>query len=289
MRSHIRYSANNPDNQLKNLHIVIFCDTEGVSRIPSNGFKYLRTGSTPWKHFGKRQLWFDVRAVIGGLRSQGANHFVLWDIHDENTNLPKRRSGFNIDVVTQGDTQLWLSRWARHPFSAALLIGTHARAGVRSAFFSHTIDYSVRQVSVNGEEIGEIGLLAGFAGFFGTPVIMISGDLAAAMEAKRILPRLHACIVKQRIDGADSLCPRKEADKLLRSTCETAIKELREAQTLRFREPTRFSVTFRDSRIQKIVSSAVSGLHRRGRRTIQWESPNFLIGYKKLYDVMNSY
>jgi len=55
---------------------------------------------------------------------------------------------------------------------------------------------------------GETGLNAMIAGYFGVPVVMLSGDQHVAEEAREFLPWILTAIVKQ---GQSSYCARLRA------------------------------------------------------------------------------
>ena len=50
---------------------------------------------------------------------------------------------------------------------------------------------------LNGKPVGEIDVIAAMAGHFGTPVIMLSGDQAAANELREIVPQAEVAVVKE--------------------------------------------------------------------------------------------
>src|ERR1051325_4645395 len=52
---------------------------------------------------------------------------------------------------------------------------------------------------LNGNPVGEIDVIAAMAGHFGTPVIMLSGDQAAANEIREIVPDVEVAVVKEGI------------------------------------------------------------------------------------------
>jgi len=50
---------------------------------------------------------------------------------------------------------------------------------------------------LNGKPVGEIDVIAAMAGHFGIPVILLSGDQAAANELKEIVPNAELAVVKE--------------------------------------------------------------------------------------------
>jgi D-amino peptidase len=57
----------------------------------------------------------------------------------------------------------------------------------------------IQNMLLNGKPVGEIDVIAAMAGHFGTPVIMLSGDQAAANEIREIVPDVEVAVVKEGI------------------------------------------------------------------------------------------
>ncbi len=78
-----------------------------------------------------------------------------------------------------------------------VIVGQHAMAGDRRGHLRHT--YSRRRlawVRLNGNEIGEAGLIAGIAGEVGVPVVCLTGNDAAVAEFSRMAPNAEGVAVK---------------------------------------------------------------------------------------------
>ena len=57
----------------------------------------------------------------------------------------------------------------------------------------------IQNMLLNGKPVGEIDVIAAMAGHFGTPIIMLSGDRAAANELHEIVPDAELAVVKEGI------------------------------------------------------------------------------------------
>jgi D-amino peptidase len=55
----------------------------------------------------------------------------------------------------------------------------------------------IQNMLLNGKAVGEIDMIAAMAGHFGTPVILLSGDQAAANELHEIVPEAELAVVKE--------------------------------------------------------------------------------------------
>lgn len=85
----------------------------------------------------------------------------------------------------------------RH-FSAVAYVGQHSKANVRGGIMAHSYSsLGIQNMLLNGKAVGEIDVIAAMAGHFGTPVIMLSGDQAAADELHEIVPGAEVAVVKE--------------------------------------------------------------------------------------------
>jgi len=81
-------------------------------------------------------------------------------------------------------------------FAASMIVGQHAMSNTDGGHLCHTMAFAVEEYVLNGAPIGEIGLWMLVAGYFGVPVIMVSGDEAACEEARRLVPNVEVAPVK---------------------------------------------------------------------------------------------
>lgn len=114
-------------------------------------------------------------------------------------------------------------------YEAALIIGQHAMAGVRSGNMNHTqnsllIDY----IKINGRIVGEIAQWALYWGAAGMPFIFLSGEADACTEARELIPEIETAAVKRGLsrNSAISLSP-VEARRLIREGVAGAVERHR--------------------------------------------------------------
>jgi D-amino peptidase len=100
----------------------------------------------------------------------------------------------------------------------------HARAGVRDGVMNHTVSGQAWQnLWFNGTLVGETGINAALCGAFGCPVLLVTGDRAACVEAKELLgDGLTTVQVK---DGIASRAARHVAPLRVRELIEAGAKQ----------------------------------------------------------------
>lgn len=134
-------------------------------------------------------LTADLNAAIAGAFEGGATQVAVADAHP---------SGQAV-LAESLDARARLHRGAPSPFGmmqgvddhpaydAVTLLGYPARAGAKKGVLAHTLHAVVAGVWVNEIPIGTIGLSALLAGGFGLPVVAVSGDNTACLEAQKLL------------------------------------------------------------------------------------------------------
>ncbi len=81
-------------------------------------------------------------------------------------------------------------------FSAVVFVGYHAKAGSRNGFLAHTGSGRTADLRVNGVSVGEGGMNALFAAWYGVPVVFVSGDSLAVEQMRDLIPDIGGASVK---------------------------------------------------------------------------------------------
>src|SRR5215472_15625893 len=171
--------------------IFLITDAEGVGGV-------CRQEQTEPKDAEMRQLLTgEINAAVDGFLAGGADEVLVWDGHDGSQTLstltihPKAR----LLMGAVGASMLL----ERH-FTAVAYVGQHSRANIRGGIMAHSYSsLGIQNMLLNGKPVGEIDVIAAMAGHFGTPVIMLSGDQAAANEIREIVPDVEVAVVKEGI------------------------------------------------------------------------------------------
>lgn len=169
--------------------VFVITDAEGVGGV-------CRQDQTDPKDQEMRQLLTgEINAAVEGFLAGGAEEIVVWDGHDGSQTLstltihPKAK----LLMGALGPSMLM----ERH-FSAVAYVGQHSKANVRGGIMAHSYSsLGIQNMLLNGKAVGEIDVIAAMAGHFGTPVIMLSGDQAAANELHEIVPGAELAVVKE--------------------------------------------------------------------------------------------
>ena len=171
--------------------VFLITDAEGVGGV-------CRQDQTEPKDQEMRQLLTgEINAAVDGFLAGGVDEVVVWDGHDGSQTLSTLTIHPKAKLVMGA---LGASMMMERHWSAVAYVGQHSRANVRGGIMAHSYSsLGIQNMLLNGKPVGEIDVIAAMAGHFGTPVIMLSGDQAAATELHEIVPNAEVAVVKEGI------------------------------------------------------------------------------------------
>ncbi len=212
------------------LKVYILTDIEGVSCVTREGQQKPEGGS---EYEGARLLLTrDVNAAVEGALKGGAIQVIVNDGHGA-------RGGYNLVPEELHEGAAYVMGGPRpcalpgldKSFDEVFLVGYHAMAGTQGAVLEHTMSTRVvMNAYINDVRVGEIGIEASIAGYFGVPVALVTGCDKAVREAKELLGDVEAVAVKEGVGRNCAIClAPKRARQLIKEAAERAV-----------RKPTRF-------------------------------------------------
>lgn len=129
----------------------------------------------------------------------------------------------------------------------ALLVGYHARAGALRALMCHTYRLDITSVKFNGIEMGEVGTNAALCGHYGVPVGLVSGDQAAANEARSLLGDVRCVVVKEAVSRSAAVClPLEKARQMIEAEAAEAVTQAGQFRPFVIEGPVTVEVTWID-------------------------------------------
>jgi D-amino peptidase len=208
------------------MKILISCDMEGITGVTS--WDHVDPSSAEYQRF-RHIMTCDVNSAIDGAFAGGANDVVVTDGHWNGSNILiealDNRAKLNSGI---GTSQYSMMQGIDGSYDGVFFIGYHARASSENGILDHTWSTNFINVWLNDILVGEYGLNAALAGFFGIPVVMISGDQTACKQARELLGNLEIAEVKYASGRHSALClPPAESQALIRNASIKALENLR--------------------------------------------------------------
>ena len=205
--------------------LFISVDLEGIGGVGSP----LMT-SSGGKDYGtsRRYLTEEVNSVVAAIFEHVPSADILVnDSHGDHQNVLHGELDPRVSYIQGSIKPLGMVQGLDSSFDGAIFIGYHAKAGDPDGFLAHTGSGSVKGLWLNDVEVGEGGMNAAFAGSLGVPVILVSGDSAAAAELGQLLGSETVTTKTAETPSSARLLHPDVVRVMLRETTKTALDRLR--------------------------------------------------------------
>jgi len=192
------------------MKVYIMTDMEGVAGVLSAD-DYTDQASRYYEA-GRELTTLEVSAAVQGCLDEGATEVLVVDGHG---------SGAIALRLLHPAATLLAGRPLGYPFGcdetfvAAMMVGQHAKSNTDGGHLSHTGSFAVDELTINGVSVGEMGCNMLFCAHFGVPVVLVTGDEAAAAEAHALVPEIETVAVKSGVRWGPASPPS-------RTSCTTA-------------------------------------------------------------------
>ena len=227
------------------LKVYISVDMEGIAGIVTadqltpTGFEYAKA---------REYMTGEALAAIQGARDAGATQIVVSDSHGNGENLLIDRFPPDVTIIRSWPRPLMMMEGIDSTFDAAVFIGYHASTTNSAGVRAHTISSAhLAAVQLNGVSMPESGINAAIAGYFGVPIVAISGDNVAVSEAQNLIGSMEGAVVKQAISfhAAATMTP-DAAQALVRQKVKAGVQKRASLRPYVVRAPVQLDVTFKN-------------------------------------------
>ncbi len=202
------------------MKLFISVDMEGITGLPD--YTFVDSSKHNYER-ARRIMTEEANAIIEGALSAGAQEVLVNDSHSKMNNILVEELHPEAYLIT-GDVKPYsMVQSLDESYAGAVFAGYHSRAG-QPGVMSHSMIFGVRNFFINDVAVGELGLNAFVAGYYGVPVIMVAGDDGACREANALLDGVVTVAVKESISRSaiKTLHPKK-AQSLLSEGIQKAI------------------------------------------------------------------
>jgi D-amino peptidase len=231
----------------RRLKIYISVDMEGIAGVVSPdqlgpaGFEYPR-----FREF----MTGEALAAVNAAKEAGATEVVVSDSHGNGENLLIEKFPADVRVVRSWPRPLMMMQGIDSTFDAALFIGYHSSTTNLAGVRAHTMSSArLTAIELNHISMPEAGVNAAIAGYFGVPIVFLSGDDVATAEAKALLGDLETAAVKTAISfhAATTMTP-EAAQTLIGQKVKAAFARRRDFKPYVLRAPIQLDLTFKSYR-----------------------------------------
>lgn len=249
--------------------VFIITDAEGVAGVCR------QEQTEPTNTELQRLLTGEVNAAVRGFLAAGAEEVVVWDGHDGSRTLSALTIHPRARLIhgSLGPTMLM-----ERGFAALAFVGQHARANRAGAVMAHSYSsLGIQRLLMNGKEVGEIETRAALAGWFGVPVILLTGDQAAAEDLKAIVPNAELAVVKESFGYYACMSMSAEAaQQMIEKAAARAWGRLGEIKPYKIEGPVTIEVEYTTRSTLFPLAALPPGVERVDARTLRYRGKDFL-------------
>ncbi len=249
--------------------IFIITDAEGVAGI-------CRQEQTEPDNPELRQLLTgEVNAAVAGFYEGGADEVIVWDGHDGSRTLSATTIHPRAKLLIGSPA---LTFTFDRKYTALAFVGQHSLAGVRRGIMAHSYSsLGIQNMRLNGRPAGEIAMNSAIAGWFGTPVVLLTGDDAATKELLEIVPGAEVVSVKEGLARYACITLAAEtARAAIREGARRAMQKLATIKPYRIQGPVTIEVEYTTRNSLTPDAQMRQGVKVVDDRTIRFEGANFL-------------
>ncbi len=193
-------------------------DMEGVTALPD--VTYVDSTQANYER-GRQLMTQDANAILRGAFAHGASACLVNDSHSKMNNLLAEDLHEEAELITGGVKAYSMVEGLDDSYTGAFFAGYHARAGQKGVM-AHSMVFAVRSMWIDKVEVGELGMNAYLAGYYGVPVLLVAGDDCACREAEALIPNVTTAAVKQSLtrSAVRTLHPQKAQTLLTKQTAQ---------------------------------------------------------------------
>lgn len=248
------------------LKIYVNTDLEGISGVFN--FTQTREKGSPENLLACEYFMEDLAAVIQGLRDGGADEIVVLDGHGNQAVVPHLMAPGATYITGRPRPGAGNLTLLDSSFAAMVMVGFHAMNGTPDGVLCHTQSSKTEnRYWYNDVESGELVQNAVIAGYYGVPLVMVTGDEATCREANRFFgDKIITVSTKQGISReAAQLYPFEETRQALYEGAKRAISVISECKPYKLQFPVKAKkvqlVTEGDSKEPKLVTKEKTITH----------------------------
>ena len=262
------------------MKIYISCDMEGVAGVCSwqqvDARKY-----TPEYFIYQKHMTAEVRAALDGAREAGATDVLINDSHGPMRNIILDEMPDDVRIVFGNRKPFSMVQNLDRGFGGVFFTGYHGAIGDADATLCHTYTPSViYDVRINGIRCSEATLNAGIAGYYGVPVLLITGDRVTVEGAKAQMPWITGVVVKESIGNyaANSISP-QAAQEAIRKGAAEAVRNAGNAKPFVFEPPITMEIDL--TRVEQAdVIEMIPSFERIGPRRVRLVHDDYAVIFK---------
>lgn len=227
------------------MKIFMLADGEGATGIVS----YERQSHPGAFHYAETRanLMSDINSAVAGAVAGGATEVIIYDMHCWGLNININELNSCAKVVMGKPRLVPPQTRLDRSINGLMMIGLHTKAETPGGLLTHTYTLDIKDLTINGLSVGEIGMEAALAGEFGVPLIFLSGDAMCLPEARVFSKNVEFVSVKEPVTDLAALClPTNITSTLIREAAERAVRNIADFDPFEIAHPVIVETEYHD-------------------------------------------
>lgn len=254
--------------------IFVITDAEGVAGI-------CRQEQTDPKDPELRQLLTgEINAAVDGFLEGGADEVIVWDGHDGSATLSVSTIHPKAKLMMGG---AGLTMTLERGYAGIAFLGQHAKAGVRAGIMAHSYSsLGIQNIRLNGKPAGETETRTMLAGWYKTPVLLLTGDKAAVDEMKALVPEAETVAVKEGLARHTCISlSAQSAREMIREAAKRAAQKIGNVPPYRVEGPVTIEIEYTTRNSLRLNAAEALGGEVLDDRTIRYRGKDFFEAWTK--------
>lgn len=260
------------------MKVFVSADMEGISGVTHS--EHVRRDGKEHER-ARRLMTGEVNAAVAGAFEAGAKKVVVNDSHGTMRNIISEKLHKEAELITGSPKPMFMMEGLDSSFNAAFFVGYHGMRGSYPSILEHTYrGRVVYNLFVNDRLMGETGINAAIAGYYGVPVALVTGDKTLAEEAQIFLGKVETVVVKEAVGRTAACClsPTK-ARELIKKGAIKALKNIANLKPFKIKPPIKLKVIFINPGMAE-MAELVPRSKRVDGRTVSFSSKDMIEVYK---------
>lgn len=262
------------------MKVYISSDMEGVAGVTAWQQVDARTPHPEYPLY-RRYYTHEVAAAVRGAKRAGADEITVNDSHGPMRNLLFDELPADVRVIFGNRKPYSMVQDCDGSYAGAFFVGYHGGIGDADAVLCHTYTPSViYEARLNDTICSEATINAALLGYYGVPLLYVSGDRTTVEGIQAQMPWVRGTIVKESIGmfSANSISP-AAAQRAIEEDSMLALAEAAEAKPFTFEPPIALDITLAKVEQADYVDM-IPGFQRTGSRAVRFVDDDMLTIFK---------
>lgn len=252
----------------KRLNVFLLTDMEGVAGIDS--IDDMDRESERFS-LSRKKLCAEINLAVDACFEGGADRVYYLDGHAGGGNVIESLIDPCALKCSLAD---WQTLLATGEIDCQIELGAHARPGTVGGFLDHTLSSrTIYSVKINAREMSEFALHAMLCAKYKVPIVAVTGDEVACMQAREYVHDVFVGAVK-RASCRNVALTYPNAESIIRKTILQALAKYNEVSLIPFTEPLTVEYTYyRTDMCEDALANCKTEVQRPDARTLCKVSP----------------